>query len=130
MVCHLVVDDDGGCGARVVRCLDSLQFFLEVGIRGDAGVLEGTEAVVGKEMEVAVGDELREGTLAGIGYAVLGLGFKLDEEGEMSLDIAYQRMLPQRDSFTVYSDYDTFRAPVFQGDHTTDKLILSFVLRF
>lgn len=63
-------------------------------------------------------------------FVSAGLGFKLDEEGEMSLDIAYQRMLPQRDSFTVYSDYDTFRAPVFQGDHTTDKLILSFVLRF
>ncbi len=63
-------------------------------------------------------------------FVSAGLGFKLDDEGDFSLDIAYQRMLPQYDFFSVYSDYDTFKAPVFSGDHTTDKLILSLVLRF
>ena len=63
-------------------------------------------------------------------FVSAGLGFKLNEDGDISLDIAYQRMLSQHDSFTVYDDYDTFRAPVFQGNHTTDKLIFSLVMRF
>ena len=63
-------------------------------------------------------------------FVSAGLGFKLDDEGDFSFDIAYQRMLPQYDFFSVYSDYDTFKAPVYSGNHTTDKLILSLVLRF
>lgn len=63
-------------------------------------------------------------------FVSAGLGFTLDNDGDMLLDIAYQRMLNQKDTFTVYDDYDTFAAPVFNGNHRTDKVIVSFICRF
>lgn len=59
-----------------------------------------------------------------------GLGFQLSRDGDLTLDIAYQRMLGQSDRFTVYDDYDTFTAPVFDGYHTADKIVASLVFRF
>lgn len=63
-------------------------------------------------------------------FVSAGLGFQLNDDGDLALDIAYQRMLNQSDRFTVYDDYDTFVAPVYDGIHTADKVIVSLVFRF
>ena len=62
----------GGAGvAVVVLGTDCFEFALEVGIRHRAGVLEFSQSLVRKKMEVTIGDDLSEGSLAGIGDTVV-----------------------------------------------------------
>lgn len=68
-------------------------------------------------------------TYPGRHFISCGLGVKLDNTGTTSIDIAYQRMLGVGDTFTAYGDYDTFVAPVFNGLHNADKLIISFAVK-
>ena len=63
-------------------------------------------------------------------FVSAGLGFLLNQDGDIALDIAYQRMLAQSDRFIVYDDYDTFTAPVYDGYHTADKVVVSLIFKF
>ena len=106
---------------------------LRVG--GEFWATEGVAARLGYNLYTSPGKLLDEDmntvyTYPATQFVSAGLGLRLDDEGTLSLDLAYQRMLPQKESFTVYSDYDTFRAPIYDGSHTTDKFIVSLVFRF
>ena len=70
----------GGAGVdAVVLGTDRFEFALEVGIRHRAGVLEFAQTLVGEEIEVTIWDDLSEGSLAGIGNAVV-VGMKPCED--------------------------------------------------
>ena len=55
------------------RVTDVVQFFLEVLIGEGAGILEITQALVGEDMEVTIGDEGFEGTAAVVRLAMFGI---------------------------------------------------------
>ena len=64
---------DLGQGMLFERVTDESQFFVEVLIGEGAGVLEITQALVGEDMEVTIGDEGFEGTAAIVRLAMFGV---------------------------------------------------------
>ena len=71
---YFAVGEGVRVGALVAFLADLGERRLEFGIGGDSRVLELAQAVVRDHMEVAIRNDLFEGTAAVVGFGVLGVG--------------------------------------------------------
>ncbi|MDD2595334.1 MAG: hypothetical protein PHD11_05895 [Bacteroidales bacterium] len=65
-----------------------------------------------------------------IRYVTGGLGFKLGYRGKTNLDIAYQRMLNNSESFSLYGDYDGIAAPTGDYTYRNNKFVITLGIKF